>query len=266
MDLHLNGKVVVITGGASGIGKGAAEEFLKEGAKVCVLGRREEPMRQFAQEAEASGHEIYYECCDVADTEALKAYARHVVERYGRLDVWVNNAGIAINKPFCDFDEADWDKVTDINLKAVFFGTQIAAEHMKKQGGGVIINASSFCAKIPHANGVIYAATKAAVSNMTRSTAAALGPYGIRVVGYIPGMIVTPISEEMVSQYKEKFTKDISLGRLGRPEDLAKPIVFLASDAAAYINGTDIEITGGKFAAQDCAMAWRFKEEEETSQ
>ena len=83
------------------------------------------------------------------------------------------------------------------------------------------------------------------------------------MLGYIPGMIVTPISESMISQYKEKFTKDISLGRLGRPEDLAKPIVFMASDAAAYITGTDIEITGGKFAAQDCAMGWRFKQEEE---
>ena len=263
MDLHLNGKVVVITGGASGIGKAAAKAFLDEGALVCILGRREEPMREFAGEEAASGREIFYAACDVSDTEGLRAYAKEVVRRYGRLDVWINNAGIAIDKPFCDFDEADWNHVTDINLKAVFFGTQIAAEHMKKQGSGVIINASSFAAKIPHANGVIYAATKAAVSNMTRSTAAALAPYGIRVIGYIPGMIVTPISESMVSQYREKFTKDISAGRLGRPEDLAKPIVFMASDAASYITGTDIEITGGKFAVQDCAMAWRFKEMEQ---
>ena len=96
------------------------------------------------------------------------------------------------------------------------------------------------------------------------ATAAALAPFGIRVVGYIPGMIVTPISEEMVAQYREKFTKDIALGRLGRPEDLAKPLVFLASDAARYITGIDLEISGGKFTVQDCAMPWRFARGEQT--
>lgn len=263
MDLHLDGKTVVITGGATGIGKAAAEEFLREGANVCILGRRPEPLEAFAREVEAQGKKLYYESCDVTDAEAVRGYAARVREMTGRLDVWINNAGIAIDRPFLSFTDEEWEKVVSINLKAVFTCTQIAAGHMKELGGGVIINASSFASKIPHANGVIYAATKAAVSNMTRSTAAALAPYGIRVLGYIPGMIVTPISESMISQYREKFTKDISLGRLGRPEDLAKPIVFMASDAAAYITGTDIEITGGKFAAQDCAMGWRFKQEEE---
>jgi len=263
MELNLTGKVVVITGGATGIGRAAAAEFLREGAKVAVLGRRAEPLRQFQDEMARQGQEVYCESCDVTDPGAVRAYAQRVKEKWGGLDVWVNNAGIALDKPFLQFTGEDWEKVTSINLKAVFDCTQIAAGHMIEGGGGVIINASSFCSKIPHANGVLYAATKAAVSNMTKSTAAALAPYGIRVVGYIPGMIVTPISESMVSQYKDKFTKDIALGRLGRPEDLAKPIVFLASDAARYITGVDLEISGGKFTAQDCAMAWRFKAEEE---
>lgn len=258
MDLNLKGKTVVITGGATGIGRAAAQEFLREGANVAVLGRRLEPLKEFAEEMAREGFDICYESCDVTDPEGVEAYARRVRERFGSLDVWVNNAGIAINKPFLDFTGEDWERISAINLKAVIDCTQIAARLMKEEGGGVILNASSFCARIPHANGVLYAATKAAVSNLTRSTAAALAPYGIRVVGYIPGMIVTPISEEMVAQYQEKFTKDIALGRLGRPEDLAKPLVFLASDAARYITGIDLEISGGKFTVQDCAMPWRF--------
>ena len=264
MDLNLTGKTVVITGGATGIGRAAAWEFLREGANVAVLGRRLEPLEEFAQEVEQEGFKLCYESCDVTDPERVEGYARRVREKFGSLDVWVNNAGIGINKPFLDFTREDWDQISAINLRAVIDCTQIAARIMKDQGGGVILNASSFCAKIPHANGVLYAATKAAVSNLTRSTAAALAPFGIRVVGYIPGMIVTPISEEMVAQYREKFTKDIALGRLGRPEDLAKPLVFLASDAARYITGIDLEISGGKFTVQDCAMPWRFARGEQT--
>ena len=258
MDLNLTGKTVVITGGATGIGRAAAQEFLREGASVAVLGRRLEPLEEFAREMALEGFTVYYESCDVTDPEKVEGYARRVREKFGSLDVWLNNAGVAVNKPFLDFTREDWEQICAINLRAVVECTQIAARLMKEQGSGVILNASSFCAKIPHANGVLYAATKAAVSNLTRSTAAALAPYGIRVVGYIPGMVVTPISEEMVAQYKEKFTKDIALGRLGRPEDLAKPLVFLASDAARYITGIDLEISGGKFTVQDCAMPWRF--------
>lgn len=263
MELHLIDRTVVITGGATGIGRAAAIEFLREGAHVAVLGRRIEPLRKLHSEMLKLGYEIYYESCDVTDIKAVRAYAQNVKKHFGSIDVWINNAGVAIDKPFMKFTDSDWDEICAINLKSVFDCTQIAASYMIQNGGGVIINASSFCAKIPHANGVLYAATKAAVSNMTKSTAAALAPYGIRVLGYVPGMIVTPISESMIAKYKEKFTKDIALGRLGHPEDLAKPIVFLASDAASYITGIDLEISGGKFTSQDCAMAWRMKATED---
>lgn len=263
MDLNLTGKSVVITGGATGIGRAVAIEFLREGAKVAILGRRLEPLKEFHEEMAREGWDVYYESCDVTQKESVQAYAERVWERFGSLDIWINNAGIAINKPFMKFTGEDWENIIATNLKSVFDCTQIAASYMIRQNKGVIFNASSFCAKIPHANGVLYAATKAAVSSMTKSTAAALAPYGIRVLGYMPGMIVTPISEEMVAQYKDKFIKDIAMGRLGRPEDLAKPIVFMASDAAGYVTGIDLEISGGKFTAQDCAMAWRFLEEEQ---
>ena len=263
MDLNLTGKVVVVTGGGTGIGRAIALAFLREGARAAIIGRREGPLLEVKEEASKEGYDLLCRSCDVTKPDQVKAFVEDLTEKYGRLDVWVNNAGIGNNKRFLDFTGEDFDQIVDVNMKSVFQCTQIAAEVMKKQGSGVILNATSFNAKLAHANGVLYAATKAAVSSMTKSTAAALAPFGIRVLGYLPGMIVTPISEEMVKQHREKFIRDISMRRLGTPEDLAKPIVFLASDAAGYMTGTDIEISGGKFAVQDCSLAWKMEEEYE---
>lgn len=262
MELGLKGKIVVITGGGTGIGKAAAAEFLREGAKVWVIGRRTAPLKEAAEEMAAEGLTLSYESVDVTDAESVKAFTSSLKEKEGRIDIWVNNAGIGINKPFFAFTPEDWNKVVSINMEAVFSCTQIVGRIMKEQKGGVIVNASSFTSKIPHADGIIYGATKAAVSSMTRSTAAALAPWNIRVVGYIPGMIVTPISEEEIAKYGDKYTRDISQQRLGHPEDLAKPIVFLASDAAQYITGVELEVSGGKFAVQDCKLAWNLAEKE----
>lgn len=258
MDLHLAGKVAVISGGATGIGKAIAQEFLREGVTVAVFGRRLQVLKAFAEEAEQDGYQIYYESVDVCRTEQVRAFAERVFHRFGHIDIWINNAGIAINKSFMEFTREEWEQMNRINLEGVFFGTQIAAEYMIPQKSGVIINASSFAARIPHANGAVYAATKAGVSSLTRTAGASLAPYGIRVLSYIPGMIASDISREFITEYRDKFVKDIPLGRIGEPEDLAKPVVFLASDAARYITACDIEITGGKFAVQDASMAWKM--------
>lgn len=262
MDLHLQGKTAVITGGGTGIGRAAALEFAREGVRVAAVARRAEPLQELADEFRKNGWPFYWESGDVTDRRQMEAFAEHVWNTFGGLDIWMNNAGIAIDKPLMEFTEEDWNRMLTTNLEAVFDGTRLAASYMMKQEGGVILNASSFASRIPHANGVIYAATKAAVSNLTKSTAAALAPYGIRVVGYIPGMIMTPISERSIQNYREDFVRNISLGRLGRPEDLAAPLVFLASDRASYITGVDVEISGGKFAVQDCQMPWRFQKGE----
>ena len=261
MDLHLTGKIVVITGGGTGIGRGLAETYLKEGAQVAICGRRIEPLAKFAEEMKPKGHEIYYESVDVTDRAALTAFAARVEEKFGTIDIWINNAGIAINKRFLDFTDEDYMKITDINLKGVFMGTQIAAEIMKRHGGGVIVNASSFNVMMPHVDGALYAATKAGVSNFTKSTAAALGPFGIRVFSYIPGMIETEMSHQLFKEKGADFIRDMALGRFGKPEDMAPAVVFLSSDQASYITGIDIVIAGGKFAVQDCSMAYRMEEE-----
>lgn len=257
MDLNMKGKSVVITGGGTGIGEAAALAFAREGAAVSICGRRLNRLQEVAQKAALEGLTIRCYQADVTDTPALEAMAAQIVQDVGGIDVWVNNAGIAINKPVLDFTEEDYRKVVSTNMDAVFFGSQIAARHMIAQGrGGVILNAESYAVKIPLARGTIYAATKAAVQSFVRSFAAGLAPYGIRVVGYIPGMIVSEISEQTIAENRRLFTQNIAQQRLGRPEDLGKALVFLASDAAGYISGTDLEIAGGKYAVQDCEFPW----------
>lgn len=258
MDLHLNGKSVVVTGGGTGIGEAVALEFAREGAIVTICGRRLERLRETAQKAAAQGLHIRYFQVDVTDTKAVEIMAGKISDECGGIDVWINNAGIAINRPALSFTEEEYRRIVATNMDAVFFCSQIAARHMIAQGrGGVILNAESYAVKIPHAQGAVYAATKAAVQSFVRSFAANLAPYGIRVVGYIPGMIVSEISEESIRENRRLYTQNIAMQRLGHPEDLAKTLVFLASDAAAYISGTEVEIAGGKYAVQDSEYPWK---------
>ena len=256
MELHLTDKVVVITGGGTGIGRAAAFAYAKEGCKLALCGRRTEPLEAVAEELTALGHEVMVESVDVRDLPAFEAFADHVAERFGRIDIWVNNAGINIAKPFYDYTEADWNAVVDTVLKGVFFGIRFAGAHMRQRGGGVILNVSSFSAKIPNAGRAIYSAAKSGVSSLTRSAAAEYAPFGIRVVGIVPGMIETEISRENISKNRALLQMDSASQRLGVPEDLAQPMVFLASDACGYITGVDIEISGGKFCVQKPQFPW----------
>ena len=261
MDLHLTGKAVVITGGGTGIGRAIAEEYLKEGARVAICGRRIAPLESFASEMKEKGFDVYYESADVSVRESVTGFAEHVEEKFGTIDIWISNAGIDIRKRFLDYTDEDFLQIADVNLKGVFICTQVAGEVMKRHGGGVIINASSWNSILPHANNAIYSATKAGVSNFTKSTAAALAPFGIRVLGYVPGMIVTDLSRPLIAGREDAFIKDMAIGRLGSPEDLAGPVVFLSSDRASFLTGINVEIAGGKFAVQDCRMAYRMEEE-----
>lgn len=261
MELNLKGKTVVITGGTSGIGRAVAVEFLREGANVAVFSRTRDRVERFIRDmTEKFGEKkVYGEVASVTNQEEVENFSKNVVEKYGTIDVWINNAGVAINKPFMEFSQEDWKYIQGINLEGVWTCTRVVAPYMKQQECGVIINISSYASLIPHAGGAIYAATKAAVSSLTKTLAAELAPYNIRVVGIIPGMIQTDIAKENILKFKDKYIKDISMKRLGEAADLAKPIVFLSSEAAGYITGTDIEITGGKYAVQNSDWAWEVK-------
>lgn len=257
MELNLKDKSVVITGGATGIGKACALEYLKEGAKVSICNRTQEKLDKAKAEFAELGYEIDAYQTDVGNVDELKAMAAAVVEKNGGIDVWVNNAGIDIHYKALDFPVEVYDQIMRTNVYAVFEGSRIAANYMKEAGnGGVIINIESYTVKIPHTEGSVYAASKAAVGSFTKSFAANLAPYGIRVVGIIPGMIETDIAREAIAVNRDLYTANIAMQRLGQPEDLAKPVVFLSSDCAAYISGVEIEIAGGKYAVQNSRYAW----------
>lgn len=252
MEMGLQGKTVVITGGGTGIGKAAALEFLKEGCHVCACGRRLEKLEQAKAEYAAMGYELMIRQADVTDYDAMAALADEVEQTYGRIDVWVNNAGSNHIKSLMDYDVEEFRAMTDVILVSVFSGSKIAAEHMRKDGkGGVILNASSFSAVIPNAGRAPYSACKAGVSSLTRTFAAELAKDKIRVVAYVPGMTATEISAKNIALNGPALMKDIPMQRFGQPEDCAKLMVFLASDNASYINGTQIEVAGAKLCVQN---------------
>ena len=264
MKLGLKGKTVVVIGGASGIGKAVAKQFLAEGCNVAVCGRSQ--ARLDAMLAECPGMPIMAASVDVTNTTALEEFATAVLKRFGRVDVWVNNAGMSDPMPFEEADEAAFHRLVDVNFKAVFFGCQAAARVLRVTGaektapGGVILNTSSFTSVIPTAGKALYGATKAAVNNLTESFAAELAADGIRVVAVIPGYIATEMTTAYIAKNRDWLVSNISAKRLGTPEDMAGAYVFLASDAAQYITGTTLQVAGGKLCVQNPLWSWDRKE------
>lgn len=249
MELGLKNKVVVITGGASGIGLEAARAFLSEGCRVAICGRHAEKLQKAKQEL---GTDRLL-CCqaDMTNLAQAEQLAATVVNTWGALDVWVNNAGAMWIKPLMEMTSEEFRREIDLNLTTVFHGAKAAYPHMKKQGGGVILNASSFAALDPNAGRATYSAAKAAVKNLSASMAAEFASAGIRVLAYIPGMIATEIAAESIEKYGDALLADIPCRRYGTPEDVGKVLVFLASDAASYMNGCHVEISGGKRCVQN---------------
>jgi NAD(P)-dependent dehydrogenase (short-subunit alcohol dehydrogenase family) len=257
MELNLKNKVVVVTGGARGIGKSIAEEFANEGSIVAVCDIQQEQLDSFLQKMKDGGHTAYGECVDVTDNNAMEGFAARIVERYGRIDVWVNNAGVNRRNYFDNYSDEDWNFIVNVNLKAVFNCSKIAAKQMKTQNSGVIVNISSYTSIMPTATSSIYGLTKAAVVNFVQTSAAELAPYNIRVVGIAPGYTRTDIAATAIKLHEKKLIQEVALKRLAEPVDIAKPVVFLASDAAGYITGLTLPVTGGKYIVQNSDEPWK---------
>ncbi len=258
MDSGLNGKVVVITGGGSGIGKASAYAFLKEGCKVAICGWIPEELEQTRREFHEEGYDIVTSVTDVRKFDELNDFADKVIGEYGRIDVWVNNAGIMPISGLLDMSEEEWDKAFSINVKAIFLGSKIAAGHMIKSGGGVILNAASIASNQTPDDAGAYATTKAAVPVLTQAFAAELAPFNIRVVAYKPGLTNTGLFNNnsfMADGLKTK-RDEILLNRIAEPKDIANVVVFLASDLASYVTATQLEVSGGKFTAQHPHYYW----------
>lgn len=252
MDLGLQGKVVVITGGTAGFGKAFIAPFQAEGAKVVVCGRNE--ATNSAVQAEYPDALVVR--ADVGKPHDLRQLAEAAVQKFGGVDVWINNAGILTEAKLMDMSEEAWDTLMDINFKSVFTGTKVAVPYLEKRGGGVIINACSFANVIPSAGSGAYAASKAGVSALTRVFAAELAPRNIRVVDYTPGVFDTPMNQARIEKNRAQLLDPIPLRRFGLSEELAAAVVFLASKQASYMTGTTLAVTGGKFCVQNPASAW----------
>jgi 3-oxoacyl-[acyl-carrier protein] reductase len=249
--MRLKDKVTLITGGGAGIGKATALRFTQEGAKVVICDLNEEAGMTLLGEL---GPESRFYKVNVADRQEVQAWVDDVVAQFGRVDVLINNAGILRDGLFVrvkdgelvkQMEEASWDAVIDVNLKGVFNCTQAVTPYMIKQGGGVVVNASSVVGLYGNFGQTNYVAAKAGVIGMTKVWARELGRYNIRVNAVAPGFILTEMVRQMPENILNEMKSHTPLDRLGEPVDIANAYVWLASDEAAFVHGATISVDGG---------------------
>ncbi len=244
MDLHLKDKVVLVTGGSRGIGLAIAEEFLNEGARVFISARNKEEVD--AAVAELSGKGAISGCItDVSDVSQIKAMVSKCVTDFGGIDILVNNAGIFPQKNPLEVTSEEWDLVFDINMRGYMFVAQECAKIMAKKGGSMV-NITSIAGVIGFPTATSYCATKAGVISLTKSLAMALAP-GIRVNAIGPGVIDTAMVKDLLAseQMNQYLMSKTPLKRVGKPEEIAKVAVFVASDASSFMTGTTVFVDGG---------------------
>ncbi len=249
--VKLKDKVAIVAGGTKGIGLGIALEFAREGARVVIGGRNEETGQAGVKEIEQAGGEALFAKCDVAEMADLDAIVAAAVERFGRLDIYVANAGINdSNKThFLEITPEQYDRIMDVNLRGMFFGGQKAAQQMIRQGqGGVIINMSSVMAQLALDAQVVYTVSKGGIQQLTKVQAVALAPHNIKVNAMAPGPIETELMRRVGSD-KELMDTILSRtpqGRIGTPKECGRLAVFLASEDSDFIFGQSIYIDGGR--------------------
>ena len=245
---ELKGRVAVVTGGNGGIGLGMARGLAGAGAAVVIAGRNAEKSRRAVAELTGLGAEAAAIECDVAEEAAVEALVRGAVDRFGRLDVLVNNAGMNIRKPVQDLTLAEWRRVLDTNLTSAFLACRAAYPVMKRNGGGKIINIGSMMSLFGASFAAPYGASKGGVVQLTRSLSAAWAKDNIQVNAVLPGWIDTALTRrarEEVAGLHERVLARTPAGRWGRPEDLGGVAVFLASAASDFVTGTAIPVDGG---------------------
>ncbi|TCJ16169.1 beta-ketoacyl-ACP reductase [Rubrobacter taiwanensis] len=248
---RLHGRVALVTGAGQGIGAAEAVKLAEEGAKVAVLDITEEAARGTVEKIRGFGGEAIAIGCDVSDAGQVEAAVQRVVDRFGRLDILVNNAGIIRDNLLFKMSEEDWDRVIDVHLKGSFLCSRAAQKHMVERNYGRIIMTSSIGA-LGNRGQTNYASAKAGLQGMARTLAIELGRFGITVNTVAPGWIETDMvrqsAERMgitLEEMKEIISKEIPLGRMGTPEDIANAVAFLVSDEASYISGQTLYVSGG---------------------
>ena len=246
--MRLKDKVAIVTGAARGIGRATAERLIEEGAKILICDIDEAQLTRTA--AELGGEDrVIDQLVDVVNKRHVEQLVEKAVEHFGRLDIMVNNAGIAPVVDFLDVTEEMLSRVLDVNLKGAFYGTQAAGRQMIKQGGGgVIINMSSINSGLANPNVAPYAISKGGMNQVTSTAAVAFAPHGIRVVGVGPGTIMTDMvaGAFMNSAGNHAILSRTPLGRYGQASEIAAVVAFLASDDASYITGETVYVDGGR--------------------
>lgn len=242
----LTGKVAIVTGGTRGIGFATVRTYLQNGAKVALWGSRQETVEKALQKLHAENPQwpVMGQWPNITSSESVAQAMQEVTETWGRLDILVNNAGISQSTPFLNYTDDEFDKIMDLNIKALFVCSQAAARIMKAQHAGVILNTSSMVSIYGQPSGVGYPTSKFAVNGMTKSLARELGKDGIRVNAVAPGVIATDMVAALSEEMVQRLAASIPVGRLGQPEDIANAFLFLASDMASYISGAILSVDG----------------------
>ena len=250
--LDFRDRAVLITGGTSGIGLAAAEQFARQGAAVMVSGRSADKGKAAIVRLVALGGEAAFVRADVRDEDHVKNLIAETMDIFGRLDVVVNSAGVINRILLTDLEQPDWDTVLDTNLRGVYLVCKHALPLLIEQGRGAVVNVASYLGTFgARPTTPAYNAAKAGVVALTRSLALQVGPQGVRVNAVCPGFVVTPLNEQIIRDApdpaaKEKeMARDYPLGRLGRPADVVAAILFLASDEAGWITGATLLVDGG---------------------
>src|SRR5580658_6556265 len=245
--ITLDGRIALVTGASQGIGRACALELARAGATVALAARNEAKLAEAVTEIESAGGKAAAFTLDIASEESIKAAAKAVLERFGKVEILVNCAGITRDGLMMAMKRADWDDVLSTNLTGAYLLTQAVIRPMIKNRWGRIINITSVVGRTGQAGQVNYAASKAGLIGLTRSLAREVASRGITVNAVAPGFIETPMTAVLSEEQTKAMLATVPLGRRGTPKDVAQAVKFLASDAASYITGHVLDVNGGMF-------------------
>ena len=243
--VNLSGKVAIVTGSSRGLGRGMAKALAHAGADVVITSRTMDSLAEVSEEITALGAKVLALELDVRDEASIRSMPEKVLDRFERIDVLVNNAGMNIRKPALEVTWEDWDQILDTNLKSGFFCAQAVAPQMIKQKWGRIINITSVAGVMGNAGQANYAAAKAGIIGFTRAVAREVASRQVTVNAVAPGFVLTDMTADLSDDQKKSILDMIPLGRHAEPEDIAPLVAFLASDAACYITGQTLHVDGG---------------------
>ena len=245
--MNFQGKTVLITGASRGIGFEMSEEFTKAGANLAICATRENAIREAAEKLRALGAKVYAQPVDISNAQACEDFVSNTLQEFGSLDVVVNNAGITKDNLTVRMSEQDWDAVMNVNLKGTFLMSKAALKVMFKKRAGAIVNISSVVGEMGNPGQANYSASKAGIIGLTKTLAKEFGSRGVRVNAVAPGFVQTAMTDALPEEVREKALASIPLKRFATTKDIAKAVMFLASEDASYITGHVLAVNGGLY-------------------